>query len=150
MFYPIIDCITSIIESEAVAGGLLSSLKKVYSGSYQVLPQSSYPASTVVFTGSRISGHPPRLEMEINLSIGVFSIKPSQENSLQELSVLAWDPAEGKGFLPLLIANRSLVVDGTRYQVDVGNISINRGTDSTRRYVWAMEIPLTMRTWAQY
>ena len=150
MFYPIVQRITTIIEEEATEGGLLSSLVKVYSGSYQVLPQAAYPAATLVFQESRIQGNPGRLEMEAHLSIGVFSIRPTQVESLEELSSLAWDSDSGSGFLPLLMRNRNIEADGVKYRLEPGTISITKGSDSSRRYVWAMEIPLRVKTWAQF
>lgn len=136
-----------MLKSEAVEGGRLSLLRGVYVGDYKVLPANDYPAAQVMFDGADVTGSRQKAEITVSLIIYIFSIKAEQTESLDELSKIAWNESDDSGVIPLFLENAGFTIDSRLYKIETGEVKIRPGIDPSSRYLWALELPLTIKTW---
>lgn len=136
-----------MLAGEAVDGGRLSLLKSVYMDDYLVKPEGEMPSAAVVFDEGVISGNSNKVEASLSFTIYAYSIRPDRNDSLREISLIAWDEATGGGILPVILDNPGFLIDGRLYRLEAGAWRIRRGVDSSQRFVFALEIPIVVKTW---
>lgn len=122
-------------------------MQKVHVGDYEIFAGTDFPVAQVTTNDIDVSGDSSKVEIEISLALYVYGIRPTQTESLEELSKIAWDESDNSGIMPLLIENKGITIDNRRYVVNTGRVNVRPGTDSANRHLWALEIPLTVKTW---
>lgn len=146
MFYPIISALKTAIEAELTPSGHLPDAGAVYVGDYQTLPADGYPAICIRLDNTNIIATPPRAEINMAVSILIYSITDSHDDSLQEVSDMIWS-LSGKGLMPLLYGMQLTTADGQRYMTAIGELTIRPQLEISGRYVVEAAVPITIRTW---